>query len=152
LSTDPIGVGPQISVNPSAGNRQKTTMYHAQLAGRYTFPYEVGFAANYRFQSGFPYARIVEDGAAGLNICNFECSFFSENLDQNRSDSVHLLNFRVDKSIPLGGRVKGMVMLDVYNVLNADPITNFNLVGDGFKTVIATLDPRVFQVGFRLEF
>jgi outer membrane receptor protein involved in Fe transport len=127
-------------------------MYHAQLAGRYTFPYDIGFAANYRFQSGFPYAFIVPDGAVPLNVCNFECSFFSTNLDQNRSESVNLLNFRLDKSFPIGGHAKVTGMLDIYNILNADPITNFNLVGDGFKTVIATLDPRVFQVGFRLEF
>jgi hypothetical protein len=151
LSTDPIGVGPQISVNPGAPNRQKTTMYHMQVAGRYTFPGDVGFAANYRFQSGFPYAFIVPDGSVPLNVCNFECSFFSTNLDQNRSESVNLLNFRLDKTIPIG-RVKAMVMLDIYNILNADPITNFNLQGTGYKTVIATLDPRVFQVGFRLEF
>ena len=151
LSTDPIGVYPQISVSADAPNRQKTTMYHAQLSGRYTFPYDVGFAANYRFQSGFPYAKIIPDGSVPLNICNFECSFFSANLDQNRSESVNLLNFRVDKSFPLG-RSKLTLMLDLYNVLNADPITNFNLVGSGYKTVIATLDPRVAQMGFRLEF
>ena len=126
-------------------------MYHLQLAGRYTFPYDVGFAANYRFQSGFPYSFIVPDGDVPLNVCNFQCSFFSTNLDQNRSEAVNLLNFRFDKSFPVG-RSKITAMLDWYNVLNADPITNFNLVGDGFKRVIATLDPRVFQVGFRLEF
>ena len=154
LSTDPIGVGPQISVNPDAPNRQKTTMYHAQLSGRYTFPYDVGFAANYRFQSGFPYAKIIPDGTVDppLNVCNFECSFFSTNLDLNRSESVNLLNFRIDKAIPIG-RFKAMVMLDIYNILNADPITNFNLQGGaGYKTVIAVLDSRVFQMGFRLEF
>ena len=44
-------------------------------------------------------------------------------------------------------------MLDIYNLLNADPVTNFNLNdGPGYKTVIAVLDPRVFQVGFRLQF
>ncbi|MBI3402341.1 MAG: carboxypeptidase regulatory-like domain-containing protein [Acidobacteria bacterium] len=151
LSTDPIGVFPQISVNPAAGNRQKTTMYHMQLAGRYTFPYDIGFGANYRFQSGFPYALIVPDGSVPLNVCNFECSFFSTNLDQNRSDSVNLLNFRLDKSFPVA-KGKITAMLDMYNLLNADPVTNFNLVGGDFKKVIATLDPRVFQVGIRLEF
>jgi Carboxypeptidase regulatory-like domain/TonB dependent receptor len=151
LSTDPIGVFPQLSTNPAAGNRQKTTMYHAQLAGHYSFPYEFGFGVNYRFQSGFPYALIVPDGESGLNVCNFECAFFSKNLDQNRSESVNLLNFRVDKAIPLG-KTKATVMLDIYNVLNADPVTNFNLVGADFKKVIATLDPRVFQLGFRFEF
>ena len=60
------------------------------------------------------------------------------------------LRFRILCS-PIG-RFKAMVMLDIYNILNADPITNFNLQATGYKTVIAVLDPRVFQMGFRLEF
>ena len=151
LSTDPIGVFPQLSVNPGAGNRQSSTMYHAQLSGRYTFAYDIGLAVNYRFQSGFPYALVVPDGSVGLNVCNFNCAFFSENIDQNRSESVNLLNFRVDKAFPIG-RFKTSVMLDIYNLLNADPVTNFNLSVGAPRTVIAVLDPRVFQVGFRLEF
>jgi hypothetical protein len=153
LSTDPLGVYPQISVNPNAPNRQKTTMYHAQVSGRYEIPWAVGLGLNYRFQSGFPYAPVVPDGSVPLNVCNFNCAFFTQNLDQNRSESVNLMNVRIDKSIPLGGRVKAMLMLDIYNILNADPVTNFNLgVGPGYKGVIAVLDPRVFQMGFRLEF
>jgi outer membrane receptor protein involved in Fe transport len=153
LSTDPIGVFPQISVNPNAPNRQKTTMYHAQLAGHYELPYTVGIGMNYRFQSGFPYSPIVPDGTVNLNVCNFNCAFFSQNLDQNRSEAVNLLNFRIDKSFPLGGSKKATVMLDIYNLLNADPVTNFNLLlGPTYKTVIAVLDPRVFQMGFRFEF
>jgi hypothetical protein len=151
LSADPIGVFPQISVNPNAPNRQKSKMYHAQLSGRYTFAYDIGLAVNYRFQSGFPYALVVPDGTVDLNVCNFNCAFFSENIDQNRSESVNLLNFRVDKAIPIG-RFKTSVMLDIYNLLNADPVTNFNLSVGSPRTVIAVLDPRVFQVGFRLEF
>lgn len=152
LSTDPIGVYPQISVNPAAPNRQKTTMYHAQLSGHYTFPLDIGIGLNYRFQSGFPYAPIVPDGAVDLNVCNFGCPFFEQNLNQNRSESVNLMNVRVDKSFPIG-RAKFVLMLDAYNLLNADPVTNFNL-NDGatYKRVIAVLDPRVFQMGFRLEF
>jgi outer membrane receptor protein involved in Fe transport len=169
LSTDPIGVYPFLDLNPSAPNRQKTTMYHAQVSGRYTLPYDVGLGLNYRFQSGFPYSPIVTDGSvtttaataitnsAGANVpnvCNFNCAFFAQNLDQNRSESVNLVNFRIDKSVPIGSHgAKGMVMLDIYNLLNADPVTNFNLgVGPSYKNVIAVLDPRVFQLGFRLEF
>jgi hypothetical protein len=153
LSTDPIGVYPQLSVNPAAPNRQKTTMYHAQLSGHYTFKYDIGLGVNYRFQSGFPYSPIVPDGAVGLNVCNFGCPFFEQNLDQNRSDSVNLMNVRIDKAIPLGRTFKATLMLDIYNVLNAAPVTNFNLNdGASYKTVIAVLDPRVFQMGFRLEF
>jgi carboxypeptidase family protein/TonB-dependent receptor-like protein len=153
LSTDPIGVYPQLSISATAPNRQKTTMYHAQLSGHYSFPYDVGIGVNYRFQSGFPYSLIVPDGTDGvnLNVCSFNCAFFANNLDASRSESVNLLNFRIDKAIPIG-RTKATLMLDIYNVLNADPVTNFNLSVTSPRTVIAVLDPRVFQVGFRFEF
>src|SRR5262249_16098791 len=137
----------------TAPNRQKTTMYHLQLAGRYTFNHDIGLSVNYRFQSGFPYALIIPNGTDGvnLNVCNFECSFFTQNLSQNRSDSVNLMNVGQDKSFPLG-RFKASVMFDAYNILNADPITNLQLSATSARTVIAVLDPRVFQLGFRVEF
>jgi Carboxypeptidase regulatory-like domain len=153
LNTDPIQVYPQQTPNPGAPNRQKTTMYNAQMSGHYTFAYDIGLGINYRFQSGFNYSPIVPNGAVNLNVCNNECSFFTQNLSENRSDNVNLLNLRVDKVIPIQGRVKATLMLDMYNMLNADPVTNFNLaLGPGYKQVIAVLDPRVFQMGFRLEF
>ena len=152
LSTDPIGVGPQLSVSATAPNRQKTTMYHAQLSGHYQFPGEIGVGMNYRFQSGFPYSLVIPDGTVNLNVCNFNCAFFATNMDANRSEAVNLLNFRIDKAIPLGGSRKATLMLDIYNLLNADPVTNFNLSVTAPRTVIAVLDPRVFQMGFRFEF
>jgi hypothetical protein len=151
LSADPIGINFQFTPNPNAPNRQKTTAYHVQFLGRYTMPWEVGFSANYRYQSGFPYARIIPDCSC-LNLSNYDATFFVQNLDQNRSENVGLLNFRIDKGVKIG-RSKISAMLDIYNVLNADPVTNFNLnSGASYKRVIAVLDPRVFQVGFRLEF
>ena len=151
LSADPISLNFELTPNPAAPNRQKTTTYHLQFLGRYTFPYNVGFAANYRYQSGFPYSRVIPDPGS-LNLSNYGADFFAENLDQNRSENVGLLNFRLDKSFPIG-RAKVVGMLDLYNVLNADPVTNFNLnSGPSYKNVIAVLDPRVFQVGIRLEF
>jgi hypothetical protein len=155
LSSDPIGVDFQFTPNPNAPNRQKTNTYHFQFLGRYTFKYDVGFAANFRYQSGFPWAPVVPDGVTdpGLNMADFGAPFFTQNLKENRSDNVALLNFRLDKSIPVGARAKITGILDIYNVLNADPVTNFNMnLGPSYKTVIATLDPRVFQVGVRLEF
>ena len=151
LSADPIGINFQLTPNPAVPNRQKTSTYHVQFLGRYTLPYEVGFSANYRYQSGFPYSRVVPDCSC-LNLSNFGADFFVEPLSNNRSDNVGLLNFRLDKGVKIG-RSKISAMLDIYNVTNADPVTNFNLnTGPAFKRVIAVLDPRVFQMGFRLEF
>ncbi|MFN7976653.1 MAG: carboxypeptidase regulatory-like domain-containing protein [Vicinamibacterales bacterium] len=154
LSADPIPINFYFTPNPAAPNRQKTTVWHYQFLGRYTFPYEIGVAANWRLQSGFPYSPIVADGdtSPGLNLSNFGAPFFLQNLSDNRSDNVSLLNLRFDKSIRTG-HLKWTAMLDVYNVLNQDAVTNFNMtLGPSYKRVIATLDPRVFQAGLRLEF
>lgn len=154
LSADPVPINFQFTPNPAAPNRQKTTVWHYQFMGRYTFPFDIGFSANYRLQSGFPYSPIVADGdtTPGLNLSNFGAPFFLQNLSENRSDNVNLLNFRLDKSVQVG-KLKVSGMLDIYNVLNNDAVTNFNLtLGPSFKTAIAVLDPRVFQAGFRIEF
>jgi hypothetical protein len=152
LSTDPIGVNYFVNVNPAVPNRQKTTRYHTQLLGRYTFPFDVGFAGNFRYQSGFPYSRIIADATTdpGLNVS--PAPFFVENLKNNRSDNVALLNFRVDKGFTFSGHYKITGIFDLYNVLNANPVTNFSLFNDNYQSVIAVLDPRVAQIGIRLEF
>jgi hypothetical protein len=151
LSTDPIGVNYFLDPNPAVSNRQETTMYHLTAMGRYVFKHDVGVALNYRFQSGFPYSRIIPDATTTPVLNATPAPFFVENLSENRSDSVHLLNFRIDKAFTVG-RIKLTGMFDVYNLLNTNPVTNFNLYNGGFGDIIAVLDPRVAQVGFRLEF
>jgi len=151
LSADPIGINYYVNANPATPPRQKTTAYHIQFLGRYELPAQIGFSANYRYQSGYQYSRIIPDCGC-LNLSNYGADFFVEPLENNRSDNAGLLNFRLDKSFQISW-AKVSAMLDIYNVTNADPVTNFNLnSGSAYKRVIATLDPRVFQMGFRLEF
>jgi hypothetical protein len=148
LSTDPIGVNFFLNPNPAVPNRQRTTTYHLQALGRYLFPHDIGAAVAFRYQSGFPYSRIIPDGE--LPILS-PAPFFVENLDRHRSDNVALLNFRVDKAFAIS-KTKLTLMFDLDNVLNANPITNFNFLNDDFGHVVAVLDPRVAQVGLRLTF
>jgi hypothetical protein len=65
---------------------------------------------------------------------------------------VSLLNFRLDKGFTIGGHYKLTGILDLYNVLNANPVTNFSLSNGNFGRVIAALDPRVAQLAIRFEF
>ena len=148
LSTDPIGVNFFLNPYPAVSNRQRTTGYHAQAAGRYAFAHQVGVSANFRYQSGFAYSRIVPDG----ELPNLSpAPFFVENLDRHRSDNVSLLDVRLDKAFDVG-RLKMTVMVDVDNALNAHPVTNFNLLNDDFGRVIAVLEPRTTQAGLRIAF
>ena len=135
-STDPIGVNFFLNPNPAVPNRQRTTTYHLQALGRYLFPLDIGAAVDFRYQSGFPYSRIIPDG----ELPNLSpAPSFVENLDRQRSDNVALLNFRIDKTFAIS-KTKFMVMFDFDNVFNGSPITNFNLLNDDFGRVIAVLD------------
>ena len=136
LSADPVGVGFFLNPNPSVPNRQRTTTYQLQALGRYVFPHDIGAAVNLRYQSGFPYSRIIPDGS----LPNLSpAAFFVEDLNQHRSDNVALLNVRVDKAFAVA-RTKLTVMVDIDNVLNSNPVTNFNLLNDDFGHVIAVLN------------
>ncbi len=151
LIADPIGVNYFLNPNPAVSNRQETTVYHLTMMGRYVFPMDIGFAPTTDSRAGSPMR------ASSRTRPRRQCStltpvpFFVEDLKNNRSDSAHLLNFRVDKAFTIG-KIKITGMFDLYNVLNANPVTNFNLYNGGFGDIIAVLDPRVAQVGFRVEF
>ena len=51
---------------------------------------------------------------------------------------------------PLSGTA---LILDAYNLLNNNAVSNFNITnGTQYNRIIATLDPRTVQLGFRFEF
>ena len=155
LSSDPIGiVGAAGSmyfaqVFPSVSALQKTTTWDAHVSARYQFNYDIGAAVNYSGQSGWPYARVITGALPNAG----NVAFFSSDLSNNRNDNIHLLAFRVDKSVKLGGTAKLTGIFDLFNVLNTNAVTNFNLVnGSKFNLINATVDPRTAQVAIRLEF
>ena len=78
--------------------------------------------------------------------------FFLDDLDNQYSETVPILDVRLDKTVAFG-RYRVGVMLDAYNLTNGNPVSNFNIVnGTQFNRIIATLDPRAVQLGFRFEF
>jgi hypothetical protein len=148
LNADPIGIGTYLNAYPITSIRQKTTTWSSHVSARYVFKYDVGVALNYSGQSGWPYSRVInitlpKGGAT---------TFFMQDLSNNRSDTIHLLALRLDKAITFG-RARLTAMLDVFNVLNTNAVTNFNLLnGANFNKINATVDPRTAQIGFRFEF
>jgi hypothetical protein len=165
LNSDPIGiVGAAGSmyfaqVYPTLSPLQKTTTWDAHVSARYLFKYDIGVAVNYSAQAGWPYARIISlSGKASAtnpgalpNAGN--AAFFADNLSNARADNIQLMAFRLDKSFTLGNGFKITGMFDLFNVLNTNAVTNFNLVnGSKFNLINATVDPRTAQIGIRLSF
>ena len=133
---------------PAVSNRQDTSVWSARFSGRYTLPLAVNVAGNVRVQSGWNYARVI---TASLPNAGTQ-RFWYQGLDANRSETVPLASVRVDRSWQVWRtRVTGIV--DVFNVFNANPVTNFNLSnGPTYNQINGALDPRTLQVGVRLEF
>ena len=148
LNSDPLAVGFFFNPNPAVNNRQKTTNWQGRLMGRYVFKHDVGFAANLRVQSGFGYSRVISATLPKAGTLQF----FSENNENNRSDTVPIVDFRVDKAVRIG-RYRFTGMFDLFNVLNSNAVTNFTLTnGTSFNKIIAALDPRTAQFGVRFDF
>jgi hypothetical protein len=149
LNTDPLGVGYFQNVRPEVPNRQATRNWQARVAARYVFRHDIGVGVNYRVQSGYGFTRVIPVSLPNAGTAQF----FFDDLDNQYSDTVPILDMRVDKTFLFAGRFKTAVMLDAYNMLNSNAVSNFNITnGTQFNRIIATLDPRTVQVGLRFEF
>ena len=149
LNSDPLGINYFQNVSADTGNRQESTNWQARILGRYVFPYEIGLAVNLRAQSGWQYARLLQVALPNAGTQ----TFFMEPIENNRSETATIVDFRVDKSFPLGGDARLGLMLDLFNVLNSNAVSNFGLVnGANFNRIFATLDPRTAMLGIRLQF
>src|SRR5882762_1204386 len=148
LNSDVLTVGFFNNPNPAVSNRQQSTNWQGRLIGRYEFVHDIGVAANFRVQSGFAYSRVY---AATLPRAG-TVRFYSENIENNRTDTVPILDFRIDKAFRVG-RYKLTGMADLFNATNSNAVTNFVLVnGVNYNKINATLDPRTFQLGVRFDF
>jgi hypothetical protein len=146
--TDPLGIDYFQNVNPAVPNRQESSNWQFHFSGRYALPYDIGIGANVQVQSGWPYARLI---SAALPNASTQ-TFFMEDIDNNRSDTVPLVGLRADKAFRFSGH-RVLVMFDLFNTFNSNAVTNFALSnGSSYNRIIATLQPRTAQIGARLEF
>lgn len=149
LTTDPLDVEWDPAYNRDVAVVQDSTNWGAKGSVRYVAPHEVGIASSVRLQSGYQWAPIHR--AALPNVGTVP--FFLENIENNRSDSVAIIDLRIDKSFTLGDRYQLTGMFDIYNVFNSNPETNFTLrTGSNFNNIIEWLQGRTFKVGLRFQF
>jgi len=148
FATDPLAVNYFQNVDPTVSNRQQSSTWQARLSGRYLFPRAIGVGANVQVQSGWPWARLVSVTLPNAGTQ----TFFQDDINTNRSDTVPLVGVRADKAFRFGDR-RLIAMFDVFNLLNSNAVTNFTLInGANFNKILAALQPRTYQVGLRVEF
>lgn len=148
LTTDPVGVGwaPQYGFIP---HLQDLTNWQGKAAARYVMPYDIGLAGTLRYVSGFPWAPLLTVGVG--NVGNQ--TIFLDNLDNRRSDTVTILDFRLDKAVALGDSAEIQLMVDFFNALNNTSETNFVMsAGSTHRKPIEWIQGRTIGLSARLTF
>jgi hypothetical protein len=129
--------------------RQDTTYWNYKVIGRYVFPYDIGVSGSYKLQSGYNWGR---NTSVSLPNAGSE-SILMEPVNANRTENVHIVDFRLEKGFRIRGTGKVTGMMDLFNALNQNPIVGFRTVtGARFKEVISVLDPRAMRFGIRWDF
>ncbi|MCY4628375.1 MAG: carboxypeptidase regulatory-like domain-containing protein [Acidobacteria bacterium] len=148
LTTDPVGVGwtYQYGFIPLI---QSVTNWQFKGAARYVMPYEVGVAGTLRYVSGFPWAPLLSVGIGNVGTQ----TIFLDHLDNRRSDTVSIVDFRIDKAVSLGDSSEIQLMLDVFNALNNASETNFIMrAGGAYRNTIEWIQGRTIGLSARLTF
>ena len=149
LYADPIQNFWSPEYNKDVSLRQSNANRNFRLSGRYELPHQIGLAGSYRYQSGWPWAPIYNATLPAVGTV----PVFLENIDNNYSDGVNVVDFRLDKAFLFGSKVRVTGILDIFNLFNANPETMFNLrTGGGFNDIIDWIGGRTFQVGAKLQF
>jgi hypothetical protein len=125
--------------------------YMFKLQGTYFLPYDFSVSANFIAQTGKPIARMIP--VDGMNQGAF--SIMAEPRgSQNRLDSMYILDLRLEKKIDLGPRAGIRISADVFNLFNADTMTQTVIVGtsESFMKPDAIAPPRRVQLSLRLSY
>ena len=138
--------------------------YIFKARGSYQFPWEITASANLNINDGD--TRTVEingPGAVfgGLNANGAPTTINQDELEFQRRDAVRfgstkLLDIGLQKVFSFnGGRNRVKLMLDGFNVFNANTILEYdsdNLNERGFTAPTEIVPPRIFRVGASIQF
>jgi hypothetical protein len=98
LAADPITTWYYPEYNRNISLSQSSKNWNFNLAARYVLPYDVGIAGTWRHQSGFPWAPIHVLALPNVGTVNV----FLEDIENNRSENVNIVDFRLDKAFSMG--------------------------------------------------
>jgi hypothetical protein len=141
------------------GNSTNDYTHMLKVQGTYVLPFDISFNAYFRAITGNAWTTRYRTPYFNQG----RVTFFAEKRGSNHYPVLNLLDLRLEKIFPLAERYRFGVILDIFNVFNADTITNWaSRIGydwipgdypsaDG-HTVYDIAAPRQFRLGLRLMF
>jgi len=127
----------------------RTWVLKAQFG--YKFPLDILASVNFQYMTGRPYTsrvRVYPDQGMRKIIAEPKSG-------DNRYPPINMLDFRMEKTFLFGNRLRFSAMLDVFNLLNVNPVNNFASIdkwSSSFLKSSVIPSPRRAQLGIKVEF
>ncbi|HYU77792.1 MAG TPA: hypothetical protein VEK56_02335, partial [Vicinamibacterales bacterium] len=127
--------------------------HQLKVSGALLLPARISVSAFFQARSGQPKVRQLQVGRALVpTLTRATQTVRLERNDENRYDSVALLDLRVGRPFRFGSW-RTEIFADAYNLLNANTVlTEVTTVGPNLGQVSQTIPPRVVRVGAKLAF
>lgn len=131
---------------------QSDRTYMFKLQGTYFLPYGFSIGSNFVAQTGKPIARMLT--VLGMDQGSFSVMAESRGAAGRRLDPYYMLDFRLEKRFNLSRKATVNISADIFNVLNADTMTQTIDIGtsDNFMLPDGIVPPRRAQINLRLVF
>jgi len=147
---DYLGRDPNDYIN-ARGRMPSDRPWIFKVQAGYTFPWDIMASFNWIYQSGRP---ILSFTRFRLNQ-GFQRVITEPRSDDNRFPTWSMMDFRLQKTFNIGDTVKFQAIFDVWNVFNANTVTDYATYDMWKSNYLETNDifyPRRLQIGFRLQF
>jgi hypothetical protein len=136
--------------NSEIFSAQDVWEWGVKVSGVYQLPWDFLTSANYDFRSGQPWARTVLSTRTGAQIPSMVLRV--EPIGTRNLPHLHLLDFRAEKTVRLGGHTVGL-RLDLFNALNINTVTGVTAQsGATFARPTSIIPGRNVQIGLRYSF
>jgi hypothetical protein len=141
------------------GNSTYDPTHMLKIQGTYVLPFDISFNAYFRAITGNAWTTRFRTDYLNQG----RVTFYAEPRGSNHYDVASILDVRLEKTFNLAKRYRLGVILDAFNVLNANTITNwatrigYDYIPGEFPSssgheLYDIVTPRQFRVGIRLMF
>lgn len=142
----PPAANPNAFINTADRNREWT----GRISGAYYFPADVVFSVNYQNISGTPLARTVLF-TGGRTIPSIALNV--EPIGTERTPTINLLDFRVEKRFHLPAKRLVSVRANVFNAGNISTVTGVTMrSGASFGVPTSFINGRIMELGANFSF
>jgi len=120
-------------------------------------PFGISLSGYFRFLAGGHYTRSVSSKYLGISTSKMKnTSIYAEARGARKLPDVKILDLRLEKSFKFGNRFAIAAFADCFNVFNQGIATSVwtdsSNKARAFEQMTSISDPRIFQLGGRIEF